>query len=116
MTAGERPLSAGARGALVAGAMATILAFYVILVGAIVVDVVVVLVLFVALFGGARFGLGLMIGRLLKSPLALLRVFARNLWLSSGRSPGIILVPAEAPRLFERVRTLSAKMGVDPPT
>src|SRR2546425_11102484 len=111
----EKPLTPAARAALVVNAAITILLFYL------------TAILFMAGFGAlallllgaavlaARFGMAAFVARLMRVPVRLLGILGRRLWLSSGTTYRVALMPNDAPGLFEMSRGLSRRSAVGPP-
>src|SRR2546422_9590410 len=111
----EKPLTPAARAALLVNAAITILLFYL------------TAILFMAGFGAlallllgaavlaARFGMAAFVGRLMRVPVRLLGILGRRLWLSSGTTYRIALMPNDAPGLFEMSRGRSRRSAGGPP-
>ncbi len=113
--AAERPLSSGRMAALVATATGVLLLFYVWAVVVLAAIGVALVVGAVAALAAARVGLmGVVVGWLQRL-VGVGGVVLRSLGVSRGADYRMPLSRADAPRLFERVERLSARLGMAPP-
>lgn len=112
---GERPLNPAARGALVIAAATTILLFYLAAITALALLGVAIAVLVVVMIGAARVGLSSYVAALVKVPIEIFGVLARNLWLPTPPVYRLPLQRTDAPALFQMVGDLAERMDVAPP-
>ncbi len=112
----EKPLTPGAKAALMLGAAATILLFYILSVIAVLGLLVLLLILLCVFVVGLRFGLAGFLIPVMARHTELLQVFGRSFWLRDGgvefRLP---LEEADAPELFATLRDLAGKLQIAPP-
>ncbi len=113
---GERPLNPAERGALVLRATLAMALFYLAALGLMLFCGALVIVLFLVLLGATRFGLATVVGRLMAAPAGIFGILARRMWLPSPPTSQVTLAPDDAPSLFEILRTLANRLGLEPPS
>jgi Zn-dependent protease with chaperone function/tetratricopeptide (TPR) repeat protein len=111
----ERPLGGSSKLALVMGAGATILLFYLFVATALLVLLFLIAAELVIALILARFGLIRAMTPFLERNFAQLGIFARNLVREKDVQFRSLVEPSEAPRLFEVVNSLAQRAGVPAP-
>jgi Zn-dependent protease with chaperone function len=74
-----------------------------------------VIVLFLVTLAAARFGVGIIVSRLMAAPAGVFGILARRMWLPSAPVYRVTLAPDDAPRLFDVIRTLADRLALEPP-
>jgi len=114
-TVAERPLPSVARLLLMAGAALTILLFYMLVLLSVVVMACMIACECLFMLALMRFGVGALMMPVVKRHASLPGLLLGRLWLRNEKGPAVSLVREDAPRLFELIEDLSAKVGVPPP-
>jgi Zn-dependent protease with chaperone function len=115
-TTGERPLSPAERGTLVLRATLTMALFYLAALGLMLFCGVLTIVLFFVTLVGARFGVGVVLSKLMAAPAGVFAVLVRRMWLPSAPVYRVPLPPDQAPRLFDVIRALAGQLALEPPS
>ena len=98
-----------------AAASATLLAFYVTSIVAVVILIALVCVLFSCVLGASRFGVGWVLRPTLARQSTLLGTVVRSFWLRGRDEHRVMIGRADAPRLFTMLDDLSSRIGVAVP-